>query len=530
MRKRKAKRRIAVVDMETDPFVVGRVPEPFLVGFYDGESYIEFSQVPDFLDYLSGDGPPFLIYAHNGGKFDSHFIAPFLPPGTEFFIINGRIVSFKYLRHEFRDSYAILPIALEQYAKTKIDYSWFERGEREKHRAEISSYLKDDCINLYRLVTAFIAQYGDRPTMGLTALNHWRQSHQELKHGVNATRYFHRRIRPFFAGGRTQAFESGVFQRHVRAYDLNSAYASAMVHSEHPFGSDVVIASGPPPGGHIFPHCFYLIEAESDGCLPTRNGPTLLYPSGRHIFHATGHELVAGLETGTVLRVRFIERYIFRHTISFRDYIEPLFEMKRAAQPKSSEYIFAKLLMNSLHGKFAANPDNYWHYVSIPARQLKIFTEKGWKYDGLLTDDVALVCLPLEERERHYYNIAITASITGLVRATLWRTICKLRKLGSVVYYCDTDSIITDGKLPVSDELGGWKLEHEGNLLAIAGRKLYAMRGHDGKWKIAHKGAQLTPQQVIKIARGGTVEYRSAAPTFRLGHAPTFVKRTLRRT
>ena len=42
--KRKDKRRIAVIDFETDPFLADRFPRPFAWGFYDGERYVEYWQ------------------------------------------------------------------------------------------------------------------------------------------------------------------------------------------------------------------------------------------------------------------------------------------------------------------------------------------------------------------------------------------------------------------------------------------------------------------------------------------------------
>ena len=42
MAKRKINRKLAVIDLETDPFQHGRLPKPFLSGFDNGESVVEF--------------------------------------------------------------------------------------------------------------------------------------------------------------------------------------------------------------------------------------------------------------------------------------------------------------------------------------------------------------------------------------------------------------------------------------------------------------------------------------------------------
>ena len=42
MTKKKAPARVAVIDLETDPFKHGRLPAPFAAGFFDGETYQDF--------------------------------------------------------------------------------------------------------------------------------------------------------------------------------------------------------------------------------------------------------------------------------------------------------------------------------------------------------------------------------------------------------------------------------------------------------------------------------------------------------
>jgi hypothetical protein len=530
--------------METDPFLFDRVPKPFLIGFYDGEIYQEFTTARPLLDYIQ-TREPLTIYAHNGGKFDFHFIVEHIPPYTEYIIINGKVISFPFGQHEFRDSVAILPIALEEYQKTKIDYSWFELSERERHMPEIRAYLKSDCVNLYKLIIQFVRDYGEKLTLALSALNYWRGTTEpENKRGINSSRYFFSRLKPYFYGGRVQAFEKGVFKQRTRIYDINSAYPYAMT-QKHPFGTEYRVISGPDPRG-FQAHCFYLIEATSNGIMPVREIHKLNYSAERGIFFATGHEILAGLATKTLDIHAVHESIIFNRTIDFKVYVDYFYAIKRSAARNSAPYIFAKLLMNSFYGKLAADPEHYNHYQSIPARKIRVFKTKGWEYGGLITENVALMSRPLERREHHYYNLATAASITGCVRAMLWLAICRLRAKGNIVYYCDTDSIITDGKLNISDNLGGWKLEQENDILAIAERKLYAARqakpiksrtGHATterdtkarKWKIASKGAQLTARQICHIASGGTVNYDSAAPTFRLGKEPSFVSRVLKR-
>ena len=111
----------SVADFETDPFLHGRKPEPFSCGFYDGETYQEFwgaDCAAQLMRYISSLKRPRRIYMHNGGKFDFFYIIGFLENPVR--IINGRIVSAKFGIHEFRDSYAIIPVPLKAYDKDDI--------------------------------------------------------------------------------------------------------------------------------------------------------------------------------------------------------------------------------------------------------------------------------------------------------------------------------------------------------------------------------------------------------------------------
>ena len=84
---------IAVVDAETDPFKKGRIPAPFLWGFYDGSTYEKFTSTDELIIYLYDK--PIIVYAHNGGKFDWHFVLDYIDPYTKVQIINGRIAKFR---------------------------------------------------------------------------------------------------------------------------------------------------------------------------------------------------------------------------------------------------------------------------------------------------------------------------------------------------------------------------------------------------------------------------------------------------
>ena len=154
----------AVLDLETDPFKAGRLPRPFAAGFYNGD-YPSLYWGDDCIKYLIEDLKEYdgYVYAHNGGKFDFHFLLPYLPRSAlnkSIRIINGRIVEFRIGKARLRDSWNILPVPLARLAKDEIDYKKLEPDIRHKYMAEIREYLYSDCKHLRDNIIRFINEYG----------------------------------------------------------------------------------------------------------------------------------------------------------------------------------------------------------------------------------------------------------------------------------------------------------------------------------------------------------------------------------
>ena len=105
-------KRLAVIDLETDPFEYGKIPQPFAAGFYSDQTYEQFwgdDCVEQLMYFLHDLKESHLIYAHNGGKFDFLYMLQYFHQKIN--LINGRIVKGNIWRHEMRDSYAALPIS-----------------------------------------------------------------------------------------------------------------------------------------------------------------------------------------------------------------------------------------------------------------------------------------------------------------------------------------------------------------------------------------------------------------------------------
>lgn len=525
-------RPIAVIDCETDPFRYGRVPVPFLWGWYDGKRYESWPQehLGVFIEFIKKQRC--IVYAHNGGKFDYHFLKPHINADEEIMIINGRLARFKIGACEFRDSWNIIPAKLASYQKTDIDYTKLEKEVRNQtdNWREIQAYLRDDCVNLYDLVSRFIERFGLRLTQAGASMNEWKNISNEKPE--NSGEEFFKFFQPYYYGGRVQCFKHGIIDHPFKVLDINSAYPYAMLHN-HPRGLDYERSEGYRDGAH-----FYRLLAKSTGAFPYRDikRGKLDFPADGKMreFFVTGWELQTARDTGTLRRARFIESFTFKRTGNFEAYIRQFYEERLKARAEGDKIgdLFAKLFMNSLYGKWAANPDKYKTYQIVDAHvpDPENLSEFEWLADF---GGRWLESKPLDPSRRRYYNVATAASITGFVRAMLWQAICSCGT--DSVMYCDTDSLATSrigSDIELGGKLGNWKDEGDFIRAGIAGKKLYVFQRvkPDAKgelYKTAAKGVRLTPEKLFAVAGGETVTYEPEVPTFSPLKDPHFTPRRI---
>lgn len=540
-------RAFAVLDSETDPFKKGRIPEPFVWGFYDGLEFRHYTHdtVHSMLEWIAEQ--KIIVYAHNGGKFDYHFLLPYMEAYDHVKIINGRLAQFFIGKAEFRDSFNILPVALKKIEVTDVhgntvkkqefDYSLMEKDERYKPEnwENIIDYLRDDCVTLYEAIAAFQNQYGRHLTQAGAAMAQWKKiSKTNIPKSTGA--YFEK-FKPYYFGGRVQCFRRGIIDDDFSVFDINSAYPFAMLEA-HPYGLEYVESTDETMDKPICLTAFYRIRASSQGAYPFREKTGLAFPDDGEIreFHVTGWELQAAVDTDTAGNPEILSVIYHLEKQDFRDYIEHFYQLRLTAKATGDKAgdLFAKLLMNSLYGKFGANPENYAEYVILPPEEQESLLDP--ENDFSLSGELGPWLLgerDLNDEEMRYYNVATSASITGYVRAYLWRAICKTGREN--ILYCDTDSIATTDSgngLDTGKELGKWKHEGEFDRAGIAGKKMYIFRGKkrgnkEREYKTASKGVKLTNAQLWKVAGGTPVVYEPENPSFSVHAPPRFVSRKI---
>lgn len=522
-------RKFATFDCETDPFKFGRVPEPFIWGFYDEDGFRYFFETSDFIDFIKDyEG---IIYAHNGGKFDFYFLFEGLDPQDTIMIINGRIAKMKIGKCELRDSFLLLPVPLAAYQKDTISYDLFEKDVRKKHLPEITEYLKGDCKYLYDILLANFTDYGQKLTLATSAFDFWNTGYNPNKRKPSSGRAFYEHFSDYYYGGRVQCFEKGLIQEDFEAYDINSAYPYAMTF-EHPSGNTYSVSKKLPESD--LERCFIQFEGVSRGVLPYREKNTLTFPNDgqKRVFYATGWELKLGLEKNLIDIHKIIRVQEFEDSISFKNYVDHFFKMKSEYKDKDpARYLLTKLYLNSLYGKFGQSSIKHRNYELINPENIEeymSYEDHNYAFEGEL-GDYALMSDPIQENHMRFYNVTTAASITGFVRAYLYEHILNCER----PLYCDTDSIAFKGKSNFKEgtKLGEWEKEGDFDKGAICGKKLYAFKyKNKEKYKLSSKGVKLNEKEIFSIAKGNTILYKNIAPTFSLKNETKFLTRNVKMT
>lgn len=562
------------IDAETDPFHNcqdpdcykchggGRIPIPFIWGLYNGDSdrYEEFhsgTELQGFLESLEQAEGGTLFYAHNGGKFDYHYLRDSINSDEPILIINGRLSKFKIGDHEFRDSLNIFPnTRLKDFGiKSDIDYEKMEATVRHLHMPEISAYLRQDCAGLWEVIQKYRQQYGKQLTQAGASMKMW----QKMS-GIDAprqTKSQYEAFKPYYYGGRVQCIQSGVANCDFEVYDINSAYPFAMLH-QHPLSvSSTLSDSLPKKADEIGPCLIRLRCASQNGALPLRRDGDLYFPEDDRTvreYTITGWEYLAATDSNSLQNVEILDVHKFDQVVDFKKYIEHFFGLREECRKNGdvAGRTFGKYFMNSLYGKFGANCENYSDYVIASSDSLEEWTTKEYKIYKPWGDRFLMNRNPTEDElddiqgKWRYYNIATAASVTGFVRAYLYRALAGAD--GPI--YCDTDSIAAKSfkNLREGTELGAWKHELSCDSYAIAGKKLYAFheRGKsqeydpesekEKNWKIASKGVNFAarkdaPSLISSIAQGRTYTHNPDVPTYTVTRdQPTFIPRMIRST
>lgn len=527
--------KFAVVDLETKDGETqkGGFTRPFLSGYYDGEHFTCFRGgdcIKSMLLFLlSPRLNGMTYYAHNGGAFDwLHFLPMLTALGYSFEIItvSSKIQCLRVKPHKnsrkkgwtFLDSYQLIPAGLGKITKafgtevqkdTNFDYDTQEDDRR------WDEYLEQDCISLHQTLIKFydlVENYlgGEvGMTTASTAMKTYRRKYQEFP--IERHSKYHEFFRSAYYGGRVEIFRERASNLHY--YDINSAYPFAML-KPMPVGK-LVECKGKPlkwmTEGRIgFARAnVFVPEKTYIPVLPCRNQDgRLIFPTGSFTGVWTAIELFKAIEMGA--KVEWLDSVWISARPIFSEFVTKLYTLRdkeREGYDESLAYV-AKIMLNSLYGKFATNT----------LREKIIYvSENGEPPEGIFPinpEDPECSLYRIEEEiDAPYIVPQIAAHITALARLHLLSIMLEAHKHGTLAY-CDTDSIITSANLSHICSSGLGSLKDEGEGVVYDGEfiqpKFYMLNGNDGSCKVTMKGYRdRTPESFNSVKLGGTLHFET---------------------
>ena len=463
------------------------------------------------------------IYAHNGGGFDHLHVLPWLRARTAEFAwkvipvqsaIQVLTVQNRASKQswKFLDSYRLLPMSLDQASKSfgfagKLTHDLSMVEDDPKWEV----YLKRDCEALYEALQQFQSLLTDKlqGEMGITApssamklyrrryMGHGKTPamiphHRHFRECLEAKREcegcLHAWIRRGYYGGRVEVFRPR--GEGVSYYDINSSYPRAML-DDMPGGECRQYGPGKKEDSfaQFDKSAVGFVECEvdiPDTCylppLPHRDDKSgkLLFPVGRFsgVWPWSELKLLSDpLVQGTILNIKRSVWYERKNL--FFDFVKELYAYRDKSHADYEEglALISKLMMNSLYGKFGMNEDRREILVLGPGESAPEGATFPRLEDG--EDDVLSKVCYVEKRVSPPYIIPqISAQITALARVRLWMCMADVLRRGGKLYYCDTDSLITDlDNLHTSSELGELKNEYPGEVLTVEliGPKMYML-------------------------------------------------------
>lgn len=552
MRELRAKNptRIAVLDLETDPFdSATRSPVyPFLAVLYSDQFDPIIIWEEDWRklihivkETIENLPEKYIIYAHNGGRFDYMFLIHELRGQLVF---KGRsLMSARIGNHELRDSFHILPEKLKSIGgKDEISYTLMEKRHRNKkdNRAKIIDYCIADCRYLFDSVSAFRNKFGSPLTIGQAAIRELKKEYQVENLNDETDLFF----RPWFFGGRVECYRYGVVRGNFSLFDVNSMYPYVMARRSHPIGREVFINDRIREGKTVF----VTLRCKNNGALVCRDEHGGLTTQCREgIFNTTIWEYETAVANNLITDIEIIRTVEFQKFTNFSRFVEPIFQSrmlnKRAldqaykdgnlvsAKQLHYDVLFAKLLLNNAYGKFAQNPRRFKDHIVCDPGEMP--GEEWGTLPEVETDEYCIWSKP--NPEFRFNNVATAASITGAARAELLAAICSAKN----TLYCDTDSIICSD---IGDnircdpfELGAWDCEAKLSTFIGNGKKLYAYERTDkqppNNIVIKAKGINgVTWQDMIDLSEGKKIDKVIHAPTIGKDGTQQYITRNLSRT
>jgi len=303
-------------------------------------------------------------------------------------------------------------------------------------------------------------------------------------------------------------------------YDVNSLYPFVMAFNDMPIGRPIAFEgdiSKIDPNAFGYFYCKItspenLAHPLLQRRIKTGAGLRTIAGLGSWEGWIYSEEMINAMKYGYQFEI--IKGYQFDKGNLFKDYIIKMYDLRQQYDKTNAMNLIAKLLMNSLYGKFGMKltstelaiydistdfgKDSLRDHIDLFKESIEDFI----KIDNyLLIIRNSVLSVKYNEKEDMYHgqdiNIGIAAAITAGARIHM--SYFK-NNTNFNLYYSDTDSAVIDQPLPlemVGNKIGQVKLEHIINEAVFLAPKVYGFVNVDGVEIIKVKG--LTKDTISEI-------------------------------
>lgn len=327
--------------------------------------------------------------------------------------------------------------------------------------------------------------------------------------------------RPALYGGRVENFAMGLVPG-VNKYDVNSLYPAIQAKARFPHPDHLHLWEGGSLAD-LIDHWEGVAAARLH--VPESWTPPLPYRLEERLFFPTGElsgvwpivELRAAARRGVqILGVDWALGSPVTFS-PFTEFIETLYKERLARRAAGDgRQALLKNLLNYSYGRFGLNSAQGLQ-EAVPILDPKRM--KG--LEGYVTGQLGehpYAFGPVQARQQPaYVNVLFAAQVTAEARLYV---LAQMEQLGSDLYYTETDSLITRGRLPVGAGLGSWKLEMEGVTADLIAPKAYAIH-NQGAASVYHvKGVPpALAREYLQQGHARLVRARRVREALRTGQA-----------
>lgn len=396
-----------------------------------------------------------------------------------------------------------------------------------------SKYLKNDCYSLHEILNIFDGIITDTYNFSiidvLTNASIARRLYLSKYYDVEKTPLYRltpdvdRELRKFYYGGRNEVFSKlGHTIKKLFYLDFTSLYPYIMSKYKIQYGKMDIINVEEEKKNKFDKKWFGFVKCRfrhtHKNELPLHavlKNNKLVFPhvdTWQEAIIST-EEVRYSLKEKLGYEYEFIKVFNYKKkSVHFKKIVNNLYKMKIKAQKDKNDALrsIAKIIINSLYGFFGIN------YLQRDQTVIRLERDSESKKDGVTKasckTEAKLYSYLASQQLKDYKqvagydiyqinapikagcaNVGIASMITSYSRMELYKLMRDLTKKGGNVYYCDTDSVVTDYNIYEDEEMhkkwvrsGGDKLgeltnetDEEGgyyNEIITLGNKMYALR------------------------------------------------------